>query len=211
MEVDDSYGSFVFLANNATHDPIFLQAPDYKPVGTVTDTTNPLQEESLFDEIAQIHYHANVAVMLRIGDWLESLKEKGVYDNTRIIIVADHGRGITTPSFKDFSDNSVLLGYYNPLLLVKDFDASEALVTDTQFMTNADAPLMAISGLPISTTNPFTGKDMVAEVDKSIVNVYYSKASPQSHGVNTFKFDYTQSFSIHDSIFIEDNWSRLEQ
>lgn len=209
--VDDLEGSYVFLTNDATHEPIFLQAPDYKPVGAVTDISNPLHEDSRFDEYAQIHYHANAAVMLSIGDWLDSLKERGVYDNTRIIIVADHGRDIMTPVFKDFSSDAALLGFYNPLLLVKDYDASGALMTDTQFMTNADAPLMAISNIPVSSINPFTGNDMVDEVDKSVINAYCSGSSPQSHGVNTYKFDYSRSFTVHDSIFVEDNWSRMER
>lgn len=209
--VDESQGSFVFLANDATHDPIFLQAPDYRPVGTVTDTTNPLQDDPVYDEDAQIHYHTNAAVILRIGEWLDSLKERGVYDNTKIIIVADHGRGIMTPVFKDFYENAALLGFYNPLLVVKDFNASGSLITDTQFMTNADVPLMAISDLPVSTVNPFTGKDVLAEVDKATINAYHSGSSPQSHGTNTFRFDYSQSFSVHDSIFSEDNWTRMDQ
>jgi arylsulfatase A-like enzyme len=39
-----------------------------------------------------MHYHSNMATMLRVGEWMDYLKEQGVYDNTRIIIVADHGR-----------------------------------------------------------------------------------------------------------------------
>ena len=47
------------------------------------------------------------------------LKENGVYDNTRIIIVSDHGAGVTNDKFE--GNYPVNLCMLNPLLLVKDF------------------------------------------------------------------------------------------
>lgn len=32
-----------------------------------------------------------MAAMLRLGEWFDYLREEGVYDNTRIILVSDHG------------------------------------------------------------------------------------------------------------------------
>ena len=40
------------------------------------------------------HYHVNMAAMLQLAAWFDSLRENGVYDNTRIIIAADHGRNL---------------------------------------------------------------------------------------------------------------------
>ena len=40
------------------------------------------------------HYHANAAALLRLGEWFDWMREQGVYDNTRIIIVSDHGRDL---------------------------------------------------------------------------------------------------------------------
>ena len=45
---------------------------------------------------------------------------------------------------------------YKSLLLVKDFDSQE-LTTDNTFMTNADTPSIALSGLIDNPVNPFTG------------------------------------------------------
>ena len=138
------------------------------------------------------------------------LKEHDVYDNTRIIIVADHGRGFGTPAFKDFAEYSDLLGYYNPLLLVKDFNASGDLVVDDQFMTNADVPLMAVDGL-VDTKNPFTGVPLESAVNKDVVTCYYSGSSPEDHGKTQFVYDLSQSFTVHTSIFEEENWVGLQE
>jgi YidC/Oxa1 family membrane protein insertase len=203
-------GHYVFLANDTTHDPVTLQSPEYEPVAHVTDNSNPLQHDLGYGVDEQQHYQTNAAVLKQIGKWLSSLKEQGVYDNTRIIIVSDHGRGITTPAFKDFSEHADLLGYYHPLLLVKDFDATGAVMVDDQFMTNADVPLMAIEGLAVDTRNPFTKISLGSTVQKELVKCYFSDSSPESHGKNQFVYDLNQSFSVHTSIFEENNWEVLK-
>ena len=45
---------------------------------------------------------------------------------------------------------------FKPLLLVKDFGSTELTVDDT-FMTTADTPTLAFSGLIENPVNPFTG------------------------------------------------------
>ena len=35
------------------------------------------------------HYQVNMAAFLKLGEWFDYLRENGVYDNTRIIIVSD--------------------------------------------------------------------------------------------------------------------------
>ena len=40
-----------------------------------------------------IHYHVNMAAYIEHGNWFDYLRENGVYDNTRIILVSDHGYG----------------------------------------------------------------------------------------------------------------------
>ncbi len=58
-----------------------------------TAPIGPGQELSKFDIQT---YQVNAASMKRIGLWLEKLQRDGVYDNTRIVIVADHGHPLST-------------------------------------------------------------------------------------------------------------------
>ena len=206
---DSPSGSYVFLANDTTHEPNFLQAPEYVPVVQVTDITNPLQDDEYYDDKAQIHYHANVAALRKIGEWLEFLKNEEAYDNTRIIIVADHGNTLRTPAFKDFENYKEVLSAYHPLLLVKDFNANDDFTTSAEFMTTADVPVIAIENLPVSIINPFTNKNLFTAVDKDVFNVYSSSYEPSNNRGNTFTFNYSESFTIRDSVFNEDNWTPI--
>ena len=207
--VSSSENSFNFIVNETTHQPNFLEAPDYRPVAHLTNTYSPIDREAGYSENDIKHYHVNTASILRIGTWLDTLKEQGVYDNTRIIIVADHGRNITTPVFKNFSNHVTDLGYFNPLLLVKDFDAHADLRVDNKLMTNADTPTLAIQDLPIPSVNPFTGNDLFEAIQKDTMHVYHGSWDPKDHRKNTLIF-WPGSFSIQDSIFEESNWNLIQ-
>ncbi len=163
---EDSVGGFVMLDNETPHEPCLLQMPDYVPVDKVNNAAYEDSSRFTLDgRVMQMdnsyhleHYHVNMASYLQIGKWLDYLKEQGVYDNTRIIIVADHGR--TLGQFEDLkvSENLDVEGYH-PILLVKDF-AKEEFMTSEEFMTNADVPLLALEGIVNDPVNPFTGNPM---------------------------------------------------
>jgi arylsulfatase A-like enzyme len=106
------------------------------------------------------HYQTNMACLLEIGRWCEQLREMGVYDNTKIIIAADHGYSLRHS--KELLYGSEDMGMYFPLLLVKDFDSHGFSVSD-EFMTNADVPTLATQGTIENPINPFTGKRITSD------------------------------------------------
>ena len=65
---------------------------------------------------------AILAALQELGEWFDWLRQEGLYDNTRILLVSDHGYELW--QMLDFvyptGDD---LGSYLPLLLVKDFDS----------------------------------------------------------------------------------------
>jgi YidC/Oxa1 family membrane protein insertase len=95
-------------------------------------------------------YENNKWTIETLATWIEWMQENEVYDNTKIIILSDHGPhwnhykgGIDNempitynPNLK--ADKNVSVGLY-PLLLVKDFRKSGPLTTDMRFMSNSDA------------------------------------------------------------------------
>lgn len=209
--VDSHSDSYIFLKNHTTHDPIFLEAPDYIPVWTVKNYYSPLRGNKNYGESEQIHYHANVAALLKIGEWFDFLRTLNVYDNSRIVIVADHGYDIVTPAFKDFSNNKNLLGFYNPLLLMKDFNRNEDISFDYSFMTNADVPIFSVKDIVSDPINPFTNRNLFNEIDKANPNVYKIPFLPNENTGAMFNIDVSRSFSIHDNIFDESNWVPIDQ
>lgn len=193
------------INNELTHNPFFLQAPSYYPSNTVTNIgEGPFAHEE--------NYHVNLASLLLLGKFFDFLKENMVYDNTRIIIVSDHGRNLKS----NFPDNIILpnghsLQFFNALLLVKDFNSNNYFSTNDSFMTNADVPLIAIDGIIDNPVNPFTGKDL-NYYDKSngVIITTSSVFNVNDHFKYQFNIKHNQWMRIHTNIFDPSNWSIVE-
>ena len=225
---DDSANHFISIENQTTHMPDLLQLPDYEPAlyidneGLVDEswyTVDGVTMDMDGDPSYAAHYQANMAAMLRIGEWLDFLREQGCYDNTRIIIVSDHGWPMEQFPNWVFDDGNLPVQGYNPLLMVKDFDAHGFNVSD-EFMTNADTPAIAMQGLIDDMTNPFTGNeismDPKTESDPIITTSAHWHANwyvDDEGGYDSDGTYYDSSdgrwYSVHGNIFEEDNWTYL--
>jgi hypothetical protein len=183
------------------HSPAFLQLPDYIPVQTVTDRGNgPFADEE--------HYHVNMAAFLLLGKWFSFLKENGVYDNTRIIIVADHGTGSV---LRDSPQNITLpnggkMSPFNPLLMVKDFDMEGDITVDDSFMTNADAPLLVLEKIIENPVNPFTGLPLKSNKAEGINIATISALNSHDHSKYQYRIGRNQWLYVRDNIFSPENW-----
>ena len=164
--VDDDIDTFLMMANNTAHEPMQLQEPDYIPALEVDNTEYEQQNQDRFtvdgytlemeSNIQLTTYQVNMAALLQLGKWFDYMRENGVYDNTRIIVAADHGRA----GLDGEDDNRLREGDmtpYYPLLMVKDFGDGE-FETSEEFMTNGDVPTLATKDIIEKPVNPFTGK-----------------------------------------------------
>lgn len=206
--------TFLFLCNDSTHEPMMLQMPGYEPAYEVDNSQYP---ELLEDRVGPdgqvlkletdkqiIHYQSNMAALLQVGKWLDFLRENGVYDNTRIILVSDHGNPMEQID-PLMLENGADLEHYFPLLMVKDFGAQEFTVCH-DFMTNADVPSLALQGLVENPVNPFTGKPIsMAEKENHrqyITMSYQWELEKQPE--NTF--NPSRWAAVKDNIWDKDNW-----
>ena len=210
--------TFLFLSNDMTHEPVLLQAPEYEHLEYVDNREYDAAHTDRFavdgislnvGETRQMsHYHVNMAAMLKLADWFDYLRANGVYDNTRIIVAADHGAGremLDVLLQETLWGETVDLSLMNPLLLVKDFDSHGFTVSDA-FMTNADVPLMAMNGLIQNPVNPFTGKPMDDSEKHShdqFVIMSYEWSTLYNNG-HTFIPD--RWFSVRDDLWNPENW-----
>ena len=219
---EDDINTFMMISNDATHDTMYLQAPDYVPTDRVDNTQYEMENADRFtlDGVTlkmvtgmhYTHYQSNMASMLKIAEWLDYLKEEGIYDNTRIIIVADHGCPpyqmdslIMSPECEIWYD----LEYYYPLLMVKDFNSHE-FTTSEEFMTNGDVPTLAFDGLIDEPINPSTGNRITN--DEKYEHPQYVWGSTgwdinQNNG-NTFKPEGVW-LSVHTDMRDMNNWKVL--
>lgn len=214
---EDSKGGFVVIDNEAPHEPCLLQMPDYVPADSVNNGAYEDSERFTLDgrtmkmdnSYQLEHYHVNMASYLQIGKWLDYLKERGVYDNTRIIIVADHGR--TLGQFEDLlvSEELDVQGYH-PVLLVKDFGEGE-FNTSEEFMTNADVPAIALEGLMEQPVNPFTGTPITNEAKKEGNLLITTAELFDQNPEYTLDTDDAAWYTITgEDIFDKNNWKKVE-
>ena len=150
--------TFTVFNNALPHFHMFLRYPEY-------DLSSQNQED-YEPPVADVgwtreSYNTNVATLKLIGQYLSFLKKNNVYDNTRIIIVADHGfRSIELPAPLNSKFQEENITPYNPLLLVKDFGSNKEFSQVDEFMTNADVPMLATADIFEHPKNPYTNKEM---------------------------------------------------
>lgn len=212
-QYSSSKNTFTFIENDTTHNPEYLNPPFYDaPAESDADKAPGLY--GVKDDITAIHYHAFVAALKQAGKWFDELRKNGVYDNTRIIIVADHGRNIQLKELEKFTDKEIAC--FLPLLMVKDFDSNKPLSIKTDFMTNADTIFAAKKGLGLSDINPFTGKELKQQKENG-VNVYYNIGNNEWNPTNMtgkkqFSIDDKSAYHVNPgNIFDPDNWIPLDK
>lgn len=207
-----SENNFIYFVNELTHDACKLEAPDYVPVKNVTSSG-----KGKFADDA--YYDVNAAALLRIGKWLKYLQTENCYNNTRIIIVSDHGGGsaVDKAEFEDF-DNPVLdvpgrkdhlKDHYHPVLLVKDFNSHGKLKTDMNFMTNADVPLLAFKDIIKNPVNPFTGNpvtDKIKHRDGAVILTPFIWNADQLIDMYSIPAKENEWYTVKDNIFESKNW-----
>jgi hypothetical protein len=197
-------GYLLMIFNEITHDPVFLQPPDYVPVTAITGKGNGVFSDNP-------HYQVNMTAYLLLGKWFDYLKENGVYDNTRIIVVSDHGYNINTETNGFNLPNGNRLEKYISLLLVKDFYGRGNLSIDKAFMTQADVPLLALKGIIKDPVNPFTGLPVKNEKDRGVFITTSDKFYHTKHGKYKFNIDKNEWLFVHDNIFNPNNWEKAEK
>ena len=101
--------------------------------------------------------------------------------------------------------------HLHPLLMVKDFGARGALSVSEQFMTNADVPALALSGIVEKPLNPTTGRE-IAEVpsgEKAASGVTISHNwRPGANNANTYRLPDDDFYTISKSVFKAENWQK---
>ena len=196
----ENKNTVLIMLNNTTHEPSFLQAPEYRPASVISNYgSGPFNKETA--------YHVNVAALKRLGDWFDFLKSNNVYDNTRIIIVSDHG---PVPNFVVKTHLPFNVEQFNPLLFVKDFDAKGPLLTDSTFMSNADVPSIAFSGQIEKPVNPFTGNEINQDTKSNPLYIAITRlVFLQNPNSNKFYLDPKKDYYVQTNIFDPANWEKV--
>ena len=141
------------------------------------------------------------------------MKEENCWDNTKIIMVADHGigtgksinEGFTTPDLNGYAKD-----HLHPLLMMKDFNSKGRLKIDNSFMTTADVPAMALAAIFENPVNPFTSNPINMEGKKNGVYVTTADLSmpDASRSDKIFTVPEKSWYHIKEDIFVDSNWTQ---
>lgn len=224
-DFDGTGDAFFSIVNDTAHSNLMLDAPDYTPEATFTesdDATPKPRPVMTMTQKAISNFKGigvNVAALREVGEFLRTLQQGGCYDNTRIVIVSDHGIGSLDGeklTFKGSGTTAIerreyLCDHNHPLLLVKDFNQRGALTVNQDFMTNADVPAILTSDVIKHPANPFTGNP-VTKIDSTTKQahgvVLTQNWRPGANGVNTFTIPQDDLFDIQKNVLDYNNWTQ---
>jgi len=156
------------------------------------------------------HIYTDGAALKLAGEWFRWMKENGVYDNTRIVIVSDHGRNIFNPMFSSQKINGsrTTPATWHNTVLVKDFNSRGEMTLNESFITTCDIPYIVLKDI-IEGENPYTGNRITEKKDKMPFTVMKTKFRIREQG--KFKFTFTELFTVHDEdIFNLSNWEKID-
>ncbi len=205
------WGFLTTLANeaNATSDDktlkyISLQLP-HKP--------NALNADCVIDPSTADFIAESRCGLLELERLFDRLKTLGVYDNSMILVVSDHGWWIDNPMFaENFSDvvppgpeRRLRPGFVNALLMVKDFGARGALKSSNQLMTNTDTISIvcgAIGACRNVAGDPRNSPDVSRKLTISVTDLPHDVSQQD-------RFDVIDQYQVENDIFNPDNWVRL--
>ena len=198
--VDGTRPSLSIITNEATHSNEDISMYDLPMNGIFSQTTQS--------------YIINCVVLNEIAKFCDFLKDNNAYNNTRIILVSDHGIGLESESSKLYTTptlNGYQKDHLNPLLMLKDFNKSGKIKTDMTFMCSADVPSIALKNLVDNPVNPFTGNSISTETKKDGIIVTTADLFMPYQSKSKYEFTVPDDswFKVKDNIFIDANWSKI--
>ncbi|MCR5251218.1 MAG: YidC/Oxa1 family membrane protein insertase [Lachnospiraceae bacterium] len=216
---DGDTNHYIEWDSNLTHESRQIQLPDYSfslsmPVDNSTvDVPARLEAEGRemkYDSGgSRALFHVNVLSYKLLAEWLDLLKREGVYDNTRIIIVSDHGS--EAGMFEDLIlSEDVDVQRFNCLLMMKDFNA-HGFTENKDFMTNADAPALLLDGVIENAKNPFSGADIRIKDPSEKEAIVTTSHGFHLSDTNSYDEPADSWYRVRGNIFDPENWSRIDR
>lgn len=215
VDFDSDSNTLSIIENELPHRPVLLKAPEYEITLNKNEEYNVNDVYKATNSLDLKDYNVNIASFKQVKKFIRYLKDNNVYDNTRIILVSDHGYFHSYKDFANFED-PIVPSQFNCLLMYKDFNSNEPLKIDNTFMTNADTLFLAKQDLDVSSVNPFTNKEFKQEKDYVICcpvqsyenNTLSGNQYNPNYMRNKTKFDYSKlkCWKVHNDIFNPDNW-----
>ena len=147
-------------------------------------------------ENAHQHFDTEACALKYLTHFVVNLKNLGIYDNTQIFIVSDHGG--TGPI------NIPISSRPDALLLFKDFGARGNLKIDNRLMANYDIPSIFCANLPNGC--PSVGQNILAHYpqNREIIHTIPSAWQLERHRKDEWYI--TKAYKVRKNIYSTENW-----
>ncbi|MEI0508094.1 YidC/Oxa1 family membrane protein insertase [Brachyspira intermedia] len=204
MNINEDGNYYNMIYNLITHEP-YTFSSDFLP-HTVLQDFDDKYLLKYKNELSVRHYFANVASINSLIKIIRYLKNNDVYDNTKIILISDHGGGLNTTAFTN--DNFKFPTLFNALLMYKDFNSKGNIKIDTNFMTIADMPYLATKHIE-NAVNPFNNRIITNDYKNNGVNIVdIISWQVERQLSNSYNFNYY--YYVKDNIFNINNWKKFQ-
>lgn len=211
-EVDDGAPSFNFVSNILPHEPYFM-GEDCMPLPRRPALNDEeIRRRGYRSFFSMQHAVAAGCVLHMVADYTDRLKARGVYDNTRIVLVSDHGivGDVTDQSSRAVAGATTenIFVRLRPLVMVKPPGAQGALQVSEDFVANADVPTIVCGDIG-GCVNPYLDNKPIKALGRddpfpvSIVPWQFSEQRPESFVI---KEQYQMSGK---DPFVRGNWGRV--
>lgn len=144
--IKTSGNTFKLIHTQFTHEPFGVTAD-----GDIISDEFPDPHTKSFIDGTSAYYTARQFVEF-LYRWIDWMKREGVYDNTCIIVISDHGNnaddtGIEFPASLDNPFDRANLSRAHVLMLVKHIASHGAIRIDPRLVGNADAPAILFNAV----------------------------------------------------------------
>lgn len=200
--VDDERSSLNIFMNETTHEYGAFTSqymPSAEPVRYDAEAVRKFGSEN-----AVSYSYVYLAAIRAIGNCLLRLKELGVYDNTRIIIVADHGGTLPNNYFEEAG-----MERFNPLLLIKERNERYPLRISDTFMTIADIPFLVTRDID-RPVNSYTGELLDDSRKNELLYIHEAPGSQNRHGPNLFTLRSSRIVPPNRDIYSASAWKEAQ-
>jgi len=189
---EEKGNTFKFIHSTLTHRPWC-----FKKDGSVVKPGEFADEAAESFWTGDAAYYCCSAFTALFVDYINWLKTNGIYDNTYIILISDHGNDY--PEHNPFIDNHEM-NRLNSLIMIKPFRSEGDLKTDSD-------TLISLQDIPAFLKNAKDGMPVILPKDRKLYPVYFVNLQGF---LNTGHLDITHKYEVSDNIYEEKNWKEIK-
>lgn len=191
--------TFTFIGNELTRAPLLVRDTCI-PDRTLTPSDADLKRFRTPDTTAFFHTHK--CEMQELAKYMDWFRERGIYDNTMIVLVSDHGWKANNPMFDGLEHQSTY-SMFQAFLMVKPFGSNGPLQQSTQFISNANVTGMICATIG-GCVDRASGKTITDRKLDGVVTMHETPWQPTGQNADSFVTE--RSYEVHDDMHVPANW-----